>query len=86
MKRSKMSEVNIFKENTPEIKKPSLKKNDPFITKSFRLPVEMANRLKEYSENIAPKHLLITESDVIRYMILNFDLKNAQENFFKVKE
>lgn len=86
MKRSKMSEVNIFKENTPEIKKTSLKKNDPFITKSFRLPVEMANRLKEYSENIAPKHLLITESDVIRYMILNFDLEGAQKNFFKIKE
>jgi len=83
-----MSEVNIFKE-TPgitEIKKPSLKKNDPFITKSFRLPVEMANRLKEYSKNIAPRHLNITESDVIRYMIENFDLGEAQKNFFKLKE
>jgi len=87
MKRSKMSEVNIFKESPgiTEVKKPSLKKKDPFITKSFRLPVEMANRLKEYSNNIAPKHLNITESDVIRYMIENFDLKKAQENFFTIK-
>ena len=86
MKRSKINEVDIFNKSTFEKKRPSPKKNAPFITKSFRLPVEMASKLKEYSENIAPKHLNVTESDVIRYMILNFDLKKAQEDFFKIKE
>ena len=85
MKRSKMSEVNIFND-VPLIKKTSLKEKEPFIVKSFRLPVEMVNKLKEYSNHIAPKHLKVTESDIIRYMIENFDLEEAKKNFFKIKE
>jgi len=85
MKRSKISEVDIFggSNEKPESKKQA-KSNEPFMIKSFRLPVDMATRLKEYSKNIAPKHLKVTESDVIRYMIENFDLAEAKENFFRV--
>jgi len=85
MKKSKMSEVNIFKDNILERKRPAPVKSKAYIVKSFRLPSDMVNKLKEYTKTIAPSHLKITESDVIRYMIDNLDLKKAREEFFKLK-
>ena len=81
-KRSKISEVDIFSKSDKK-EATTLKKSD-HITKSFRLTKEQAEKLKEYTENIAPSHLLITEADVIRYMIENFDLEKAKKEFFKV--
>lgn len=83
-KRSKLNEVDIFS-RIDKKEATTLKKSDN-VTKSFRLTKEQANRLKEYAENIAPSHLLITEADVIRYMIENFDLEQAKEDFFRVKD
>ena len=83
-KRSKLNEVDIFSRSDKK-EATALKKSDN-VTKSFRLTKEQANRLKEYAENIAPSHLLITEADVIRYMIENFDLEQAKKDFFKVKD
>jgi len=82
-KRSKLNEVDIF--NRPDKKETSIPKRSDHVTKSFRLTKEQANRLKEYAENIAPSHLLITEADVIRYMIGNFNVEEARKDFFKVK-
>jgi len=79
MQRSKLSETDLFK------KKEKPAKQSEHITKSFRLTKEQAEKLKEYTESIAPKHLLITEADIIRYMIENFDVNKAKDNFFKVK-
>jgi predicted DNA-binding protein len=86
MEKTKSRYGTPLKDNILEKETPIILKSKAFITKSFRLPVEMASKLKEYSENIAPKHLLITESDIIRYMIENFDLEEARKNFFKIKE
>jgi len=83
-KRSKVNEVDIF--NRSDIKETTTIKKSDNVTKSFRLTKEQADKLKEYAENIAPSHLLITEADVIRYMIENFDLEQAKKDFFKVKD
>lgn len=87
--RSKLSEVDIFagSKNKPGTKSPQkrpAKPKEPYITKSFRLPVDMAQKLKEYAANMGPKHLKVTESEVLRYMIVNFDLEEAKKNFFQV--
>ena len=82
--RSKISEVDIF--NRSDKKEVATLKKSDNITKSFRLTKEQANKLKEYADNIAPKHLLITEADIIRYMIERFDLEQAKKDFFKVKD
>ena len=88
-KRSKISDLDIFnKSDKTDIKKEGTAvKPDraDHITKSFRLTKEQAEKLREYTKAIQPGHLMITEADIIRYMILNFDLKKAQENFFKLK-
>ena len=83
-KRSKLNEVDIFSRSDKK-ETTTIKKSDN-VTKSFRLTKKQANRLKEYAENIAPSHLLITEADVIRYMIENFDLEQARKDFFKIKK
>ena len=81
VKRSKLSEVDIF--SRPDKKEVTTLKKSDNVTKSFRLTKEQANRLKEYAENIAPGHFLITEADIIRYMIENFNLEEARKDFFK---
>lgn len=86
-KRSKISNLDIFsKPDKTETKKDVKKDLQDHVTKSFRLTKDQAELLKSYTQEIQPGHFMITEADVIRYMILNFDLKNAQENFFKIKE
>ena len=84
-KRSKMSDLDIF--NKPG--KSDIKKEGPagkdHVTKSFRLTREQAEKLQEYTRAIQPGHFMITEADIIRYMILHFDVKKAQEEFFKLK-
>ena len=82
-KRSKMSDLDIF--NKPNKKEVKTKASPEHVTKSFRLTKDQAKLLKEYTEKIQPGHFMITEADIIRYMILNFDLKKAQEDFFKSK-
>ncbi|MEI7615478.1 MAG: hypothetical protein WCJ54_02100 [Actinomycetota bacterium] len=81
-KRSKMSDLDIFnKTDKKEVRAAA----SEHVTKSFRLTKDQAELLKEYTEKIQPGHFMITEADIIRYMILNFDLKKAQEDFFKSK-
>lgn len=82
-KRSKLSEVDIFGKS--DTKQKSLKTELPYVVKSFRLPVDMANKLKEYTKAIAPKHIKVTESEVLRYMIEHFDVEEAKKNFFNTK-
>jgi len=84
-KRSKISDLDIFnKSGKPDKKEVSTDVKD-HVTKSFRLTREQADKLKEYTKAIQPGHFMITEADIIRYMIQNFNLKEAQENFFKLK-
>ena len=83
-KRSKLDEVDIF--NRADKKEASAPKRSDHVTKSFRLTLEQAEKLKEYARDIAPSHLMITEADIIRYMIENFDLEEARKNFFKFKD
>jgi len=82
-KRSKLNEVDIF--SRIDKKETSMPKRSDNITKSFRLTKKQAEKLKEYARDIAPSHLMITEADIIRYMIENFDLEEARKNFFKIK-
>lgn len=87
MKQNKMSEVKLFKNTLKDDDNLTSKKtkNNAYIVKSFRLPEDLVNKLREYTQNIAPGHLKVTESDVIRYMIKNFDIDKAKEDFFKLK-
>ena len=83
-KRSKLDEVDIF--SRADKKEASTIKKSDNVTKSFRFTLEQADKLKEYAGDIAPSHLMITEADIIRYMIENFDLEEARKNFFKIKD
>ena len=81
MERSKVSDLDIFSK-PDKVKKEVI--DSGHVTKSFRLTNEQARLLKEYTERIQPGHLMITEADIIRYMILHFDVEAAREDFFKI--
>ncbi len=63
-------------------KKEPLKEKDSFIRVNFFISRDQQNKLKEYAKRIAPAHLKISQSELIRYMIENFDLRKAQQDFF----
>jgi len=84
-KRSKISDLDIFNKSDRPVKKDVSTDVKDHVTKSFRLTRVQAEKLQEYTKAIQPGHFMITEADIIRYMIENFDLKKAQENFFIIK-
>ena len=86
-KRSKISDLDIFNKSdkSDKTKKDVSTDVKDHVTKSFRLTREQAEKLQEYTRAIQPGHFMITEADIIRYMILHFDVKKAQEDFFKPK-
>ena len=86
-KRSKISDLDIFNKSdkSDKTKKDVSTDVKDHVTKSFRLTREQAEKLQEYTRAIQPGHFMITEADIIRYMILHFDVKKAQEDFFKLK-
>ena len=82
-KRSKVSDLDIFSKPVKEVKTEVIHSKD-HVTKSFRLTKEQADKLQEYTRAIQPGHFMITEADIIRYMILHFDVEAAREDFFKI--
>lgn len=57
-----------------------------FIRVNFFISKNQKEKLKEYTRKIAPVHIKVSQSELIRYMIENFDSEEAKENFFKVKD
>ena len=57
-----------------------------FIRVNFFISKNQKEKLKEYTRKIAPAHIKVSQSELIRYMIENFDSEEAKENFFKVKD
>lgn len=58
---------------------------ESFIRVNYFISKNQKEKLKEYTRRIAPVHIKISQSELIRFMIENFDLKKAQENYFKLK-
>lgn len=82
-KRSKIADLDIFdKPSKPDLKNVKKEVGKDHVTKSFRLTKEQAQKLQEYTQAIQPGHFMITEADIIRYMILHFDLEAARKDFF----
>jgi len=69
-----------------DLKEEHKKDTESFVRVSFFISKNQKEKLKNYTQNIAPAHIRISQCELIRYMIENFDLKKAQENFFKLKE
>ena len=53
---------------------------------NFYIRADEKEKLKQYAEQIAPRHLKVAQSEVIRYMVETFDLERAKKDFFKVKD
>jgi len=91
MAKSKMDDVmNDMLGSKPDIreskpiKKPSID-NEAYIRVNFNISKDQKDKLKQYAKEIAPAHLKISQSQLVRYMIENFDVSRARENFFKTK-
>lgn len=51
---------------------------------NFYIRADELEKLKQYAEQIAPRHIKISMSELVRYMIENFDLDKAKKEYFKV--
>lgn len=59
--------------------------NESFVRVNFFISKNQKEKLKNYTKNIAPAHIKISQSELIRYMIENFDIEEAKKNYFKIK-
>lgn len=87
MAKNKMGDVydnmleNKSKTEPKEKTKPK-KDDDSFVRVNYFISKSQKEKLKEYTKKIAPTHIKVSQSELIRYMIENFDLEEAKENFF----
>lgn len=68
-----------------DLKEEYKKDTGSFVRVSFFISKNQKDKLKNYTQNIAPAHIKISQSELIRYLIENFDLEAARKNYFKIK-
>lgn len=86
VKKTKIEEIySDVQKVEPEIKAKK-EGNSKFVRVNFYIRTEEKEKLKQYADQIAPRHLKVTQSEVIRYMIERSDLEQAKKGFFKVKD
>ncbi len=83
VKKTKIEEIYS---DLPKIETKDKEKKDKFVRVNFYIRADEKEKLKQYAEQIAPRHLKVTQSEVIRYMVEVFDLEQAKKDFFKVKD
>jgi hypothetical protein len=83
VKKTKIEEIYS---DLPKVETKDKEKKDKFVRVNFYIRADEKEKLKQYAEQIAPRHLKVTQSEVIRYMVEVFDLEQAKKNFFKVKD
>ena len=59
-------------------------RQESFIRVNFFIAKSQRDKLKEYTQKIGPAHIKISQSELIRYMIENFNLEKAKQNYFKI--
>ena len=83
VKKTKIEEIYS---GLPKVETKLKEKEDKFVRVNFYIRADEKEKLKQYAEQIAPRHLKVTQSEVIRYMVESFDLDKAKKEFFKVKD
>jgi len=83
VKKTKIEEIYS---DLPKVETKHKEKKDKFVRVNFYIRADEKEKLKQYAERIAPRHLKVTQSEVIRYMIERFDLEQAKKDFFKAKD
>lgn len=58
---------------------------ESFVRVNFFISKNQKEKLKNYTRNIAPAHIKISQSELVRYMVESFDLEAARKNYFKLK-
>jgi len=81
VKKTKIEEIYS---DLPKVETKRKEKEDKFVRVNFYIRADEKEKLKQYAEQIAPRHLKVTQSEVIRYMVEVFDLEQAKKDFFKV--
>jgi len=82
MVKSKMDDVmdDMIGSKSTKLKKDILgtkgkpREEDSYIRVNFNISKGQKDKLRQYTKEIAPAHLKISQSQLIRYMIENFDI------------
>ncbi len=68
-------------ETRPEVQET----RESFIRVNFFISNEQKKKLENYTQQISLEHIRVSQSEVIRYMIENFNIDKAKQEFFKHK-
>lgn len=82
MKKSKIEEVFEDVKKVESIEWHKVEK-DKMVHATFYIKVDELEKLKEYANQVSPRHIKVSLSMMIRYMIETFDLDKAKRDFFK---
>ena len=82
MKKSKIEEVFEDVKKVESIEWHKVEK-DKMVHATFYIKVDELEKLKEYAKQVSPRHIKVSLSMMIRYMIETFDLNKAKRDFFK---
>ena len=89
MAKSKIEEVynNMLGDRPKSIKEELNEKikDDSFVRVNFFISKNQKEKLKEYTKKMAPTHIKVSQSELIRYMIDNFNPEEARKNYFNIK-
>jgi hypothetical protein len=77
-------DLDIKEKQSKPIDKPS-SENEAYIRVNFFISRDQKKKLRQYAKEIAPAHLKVNQSQLVRYMIENFDVSRARGDFFKTK-
>ena len=61
------------------------KGKDNMIHANFYIRKEDLEKLRQYVKQVAPRHIKVSLSEMVRYMIGSFDLEKGKKEFFKVR-
>jgi len=82
VKKSKIEEVFEDVKKVESIEWHKVEK-DKMVHATFYIKVDELEKLKEYANQVSPRHIKVSLSMMIRYMIETFDLDKAKRDFFK---
>ncbi len=86
VKKSKIEDIYSDLEKVePETETKENKGKDNMIHANFYIRADELVKLKGYAKQIAPRHIKVSLSELVRYMIESFDLDKAKKDYFKVQ-
>ena len=85
VKKSKMDEIyNDVKKVEPVVMEWTKVEKEKMVHANFYIRADELEKLKQYVDQVSPRHIKISLSMFIRYLIESCDIEKAKKEFFKL--